>query len=692
MKNLRTDYLRLLEGWVPSTHAWMQAPRERPDLLYYGDGTNGWGMQTTQKALGAFAALAAEPELDTQRCGLSREDLLQRSLAMLRYTLASHLSGDFHTTDSDTTRWGHTWISALGVERMMAGVEAIWDKMTPEDHAQMRAMLISESDWLLKEYQVRADPISPNLPESNMWNGAILWRTALLYPDAPDAAAYREKGTHLLLNAISIPSDKDSTRLFHGRPLSEWHVGANFFESYGCNHHGYQNVGYMVITLSNLAMLHFTCRWLGVQAPEALYLHMEKLWQLVRMCIFDDGRLFRIGGDTRVRYCYCQDYLLPVLMLAADTLGERCDALERGWLQQLRTEIEANGDGTFLSTRCELFVERSPLYFTRLESDRAINIAYEVLWRRRHNDFATPHGTGGYEPDPTFRERLTIWHDEYHGSCYVRDPGRLASFTWRASEWPQGMCVPPADSSMAEWRTNMTSNIEGDGFYHPRTLVSHHETLLEGGFVTAGRFINATAGMLAEQIDREDTGISTLAFAALPDGATVVTLQFAKAPKRCHLSRVQGLKLNIPNDIFNHCTRDYSDTGAQLTIDDKLTVSAIYGGEIQIYRPPYRQIGLRGHEPWYPERGMLHCDEICIGLQLTPHWYDKDETILDFGAAVVIGNKAPAAEVLALEEGLRGVRVTGQDGRGYRVILNIGDTELSFEDQPLAPANALVLW
>jgi hypothetical protein len=89
---------------------------------------------------------------------------------------------------------------------------------------------------------------------------------------------------------------------------------------------------------------------------------------------------------------------------------------------------------------------------------------------------------------------------------------------------------------------------------------------------------------------------------------------------------------------------------------------------------------------------MLHCDEICIGLQLTPHWYDKDETILDFGAAVVIGNKAPAAEVLALEEGLRGVRVTGQDGRGYRVILNIGDTELSFEDQPLAPANALVLW
>ena len=89
---------------------------------------------------------------------------------------------------------------------------------------------------------------------------------------------------------------------------------------------------------------------------------------------------------------------------------------------------------------------------------------------------------------------------------------------------------------------------------------------------------------------------------------------------------------------------------------------------------------------------MLHCDEICIGLGLEPRWYDKDETVLDFGAAVVTGNKAPAAEVLALEAGLRGVRVTGQDGRDYRVVVNIGDTELTFEDHPLPPATARVLW
>jgi hypothetical protein len=315
-----------------------------------------------------------------------------------------------------------------------------------------------------------------------------------------------------------------------------------------------------------------------------------------------------------------------------------------------------------------------------------------VLWRRRHNDFATPHGTGAYQPDPAFHERLTLWHDDYHGSCYARDPGRLASFTWRAAEWPQGMCVPPGDSSLAEWQMNMGSAIDGDGIVHPRTLLSHHETLFAGGFVTSGRFLNATEGLLAEQIDREDTAVTTLAFAALPDGATIVTLQFARAVKRCHLSRVRGLKLNIPNDLFNHGTRDYRGAGAQLTIDDRLTVSALYGGEVQIHRPPYRQIGLREKQVWHPERGMLHCDEICIGLGLSPRWYDKDETILDFGAVVVTGNKAPTAEVLQLEDGLRGVRVTGQDGRDYRVVVNIGDTELTFEGHPLPPTTARVLW
>ncbi|MBQ7921578.1 MAG: hypothetical protein IJ325_03250 [Clostridia bacterium] len=153
----------------------------RPDLAYYGDGTNGWGCQTNQKALAAFAVFAMASDLDENNVGMSRKKLLELSLSMLRYSLESHIVGSYHTTDSDTFHWGHTWISALGIERMMHAVMQIWDKLSPHDHALLRAMLISESDWLLDNYPVTAGLVSDNHPESNMWNGAILYHLRCVY-------------------------------------------------------------------------------------------------------------------------------------------------------------------------------------------------------------------------------------------------------------------------------------------------------------------------------------------------------------------------------------------------------------------------------------------------------------------------------------------------------------------------------
>jgi hypothetical protein len=55
-------------------------------------------------------------------------------------------------------------------------------------------------------------------------------------------------------------------------------------------------------------MLHFTCLQKEWHAPEALYHHCRELWDLVKSLTFPDGRILRIGGDSRVRNAYCQDY------------------------------------------------------------------------------------------------------------------------------------------------------------------------------------------------------------------------------------------------------------------------------------------------------------------------------------------------------------------------------------------------
>lgn len=679
--SIAANYLRLLEKWVNHAVNDIYFCPDRPDLAYYGDGTNGWGCQTNQKALAAFAVLATADDFNESNAGVSREKLLELTLSMLRYSLESHKVGSYHTTDSDTFRWGHTWISSLGVERMMHGVMQIWDKLSEADHALLRAMLISESNYLMDKFNVPASLVENNRPESNMWEGSILYRTAMLYPDAPRAEEYINKAIRFFANSMSREYDETNPEILDEKPMSELFVGANFFDSMALCHHGYLNVGYMVITLSNLAMLHFTLKRLNKPAPQSLYHNFERLWQLIRACLFDDGRLNRIGGDTRVRYCYCQDYLIPVLMLAADCGlydPDEIRKLEEGWLALVEKEVINNGDNSFLSDRCSLLVEKSPLYFTRLESDRAVGLSYGALW---HNLWEM-NGTASLPltPDPRFLVPITQWHDEYHGANYVRSANRMVSFVWRSGELPQGMIVPPEDSSMAEWRYNMSSMISGDGFSDSRVLLFFQSHTYDNSFSTCGSYMAHTNDLIAEQLNEEDTAQVHIAFAALPDDATAVTLQYAAPPKRIHLSSVKGLFLNIPNDIFNDKKRLYQQDpdGKWLTVDNRLCITSLYGDTIKIHDTGCRQVVIKTHCP-YPDRGMLHTDEIVTKLQLKPQWYAKGETIFDFGTAVVCMPDADyhvTAEQLILDgELLRAVKILGADNNYYIVAANFSDAD-----------------
>ncbi len=362
-----TDFLRALEPWPKfAERDWWDDPA-RPDLGCFGTGYNSWGVQTNQKYIGALAVLVADPDLDEDAVGLSREHLLERTLRALRFSLASHVSGDHRC--SDGTQWGHTWISALGVERIMHGVEAIGEHLTDSDRAGLQRMLTSEADALLDlaitGTKWNAD--RGNRPESNIWNGALLARVAAMYPDEPNVPAWVEKGTHFLLNGISIEADAEDDTIIAGRSLREWHVGPNFFPNYALDHHGYLNVGYMVICLSNMAMMHFACRSAGWEPPAGLYHHGRELWELVKRLVFGDGRLCRIGGDSRQRYCYCQDYLLPSLLFAAEHFDDpHAQVLEAGALELVRTEQQVSGDGSFMSKRLATIRSVNPYYYTLL--------------------------------------------------------------------------------------------------------------------------------------------------------------------------------------------------------------------------------------------------------------------------------------------------------------------------------------
>lgn len=682
------EYIECLGRWIESSKGDLSVVPGRPDLVCYGTGYENWGVQTQQKAFAAYAvyALLMEPE--------GKGELMDTALKMLRFTLETHIEGPSKCMDG--TKWGHTWISALGTERMMAAADAIADKIPERDKALFRKVMVSEADWLLENHPVVASPdkVADNKPESNLWNGAFLHRVAMMYSDCPNASRYKDKGCKFLMNSISVPSDKESDALVDGRPVRDWHVGGNFQESYALIHHGYMNVGYMVICLSNIAMLHFSYKERGLAAPESLYHHAQDLWRLVKKLTFPDGRLIRIGGDTRVRYFYCQDYCIPAWLFIADKYGDaECLEFERGWFETVKREQDFNGDGSFAGKRLRELKDSSPLYYTRLESDRAATFALAALWRRQYGDFGARAGRKGRDAS------AFEWHDEFHGASLVRSAESVRSWVWRASKTPFGLCLPAGDSSLAEWDFNCAGQIKGVGTSNYFKLLDHSERLFKGGFITTGGFQTISDMQIGEGQRDDVTSIERIAYAALSDGASVMCMQYAKAPYRVYLKSVKGLMLPVPNDVFNGFRRVFNTPGKSLElkgleapygvvdlkskmvdVDGAVTVELLYGsGSLLLNRCGERQVAIKGKDA---AGGNLYVEEICSKVSSGLRKYEAGELILDECFAMRIGglSSIPSAVGIGVESLPAECRIAacrGADGKVYVLAANFGECDAS---------------
>lgn len=683
MKQFNFDgYAKLLKNWVVFSQKHLYRCPEHEGLICYGTGAGtNWGMQTHLKAMSSFAVVAKLDEIDLSDSSITKEELLSETLSMLRYSLRTHLTGDFVCTDGK--KWGHSWIFALGIERMFHAIELLWNDMTDADKDMLRALMISESDFILNEYPIVAGVVENNKPESNIWNGALLYRTAALYPEAPNYEAYLEKAYRFFANGISIESDENSDEIVDGRRIGDVFVGANLFDSYACNHHRYLNIGYMNICISNIAMLHFFLKSRNVKANDIIYHNLKELWRVVRTTTFDDGRLLRIGGDTRARYCYCQDYALVGWQVIEDVIGENCTGLENEWLKILEKETSVNGDGSFLSARFGYFEETSPLYYTRLESDRANAISLSIYWHQKYN----------LEKADAKIDKLTSWMDEYHGAAFVSSPERFASFSWRAAELPSGLLLSPSDSSMAEWRGNFTARVCGVGNKNDDEVENYYVKMFDGGFLTAGSaFCNCEE--FGEGQQKEVMAKKYIAYSALPDNKSVLCLQYLKTLNRVFVKESAGIFWSIPNDIYNSRQRyfDYekgsaylrggeyanrADTillGKYLTVDNSVGIAAIE--PMTLVRRGKRQVNIKGR----PDSGTIYCEEICSSFRSDRFWADRGMVLVDTGFAVSLGNseetKKMSESLFTLEsDKVKSIGVVGKDGATYILVANFGDEE-----------------
>ena len=322
--------------------------------------------------------------------------------------------------------------------------------------------------------------------------------------------------------------------------------GPNFFDHYALDHHGYLNVGYMVICLSNIAFLHFACATHGWAPPESLHHHAADLWGLLKRLLFADGRLLRIGGDSRQRYCYCQDYLLPTLLYCAHYLDDaHATELEAGALDLIRQEQAASGDGSFHSRRLGIILEINPYYYTRLESDKAVVLSMGAHWRQRCRIAPTP--------------AKVEYEDAVTGGWRSRSMARCSSLEaahgfleLARSRGAAGACLPqlPPPGGVVREPGRASSPVGRAG---SRTVLEHQQWSFPGGFHHWHHGRQHQGGApegIRQSVPR--TGMPSRPCRMTDARRPVLPGGYPRLPHRA-----KGLKLNIPNDLFNDFRRTY---------------------------------------------------------------------------------------------------------------------------------------
>lgn len=676
-------YLSLMRRWtrfLPTAEN--ISPHDR-SARFYGTGEKAhWPVQSNLNVAGACAVLAdcMDPETESATADALRET----ALAYFRYTLRTHKAvQDLPTTDHGY--WGCHWISVLGLERTAHAIRLLEPFLTDADRQMYDALRRAEVNSILEDFEVSAGPHATghNHPESNTWNGCFLYRTLAEMPGLPDRDRILDKANRLLLAGISHPDDRHSTAIYQGLRESDAYVGANFSAAYGLDHHGYLNVGYAVITLSHIAMHYFGCKETDRPLPPALFHNARALWDVLRHFFFPDGRLLRIGGDTRTRYTYCQCYAIPVLLFAAEAFGDTdAPALEQGWLSLVKKEVDDTGDGSCYSKRLAGLRNLSLYYARRLESDHILSLSYGAHWRRRFPSIPALRP----EPAPCAPWQ---WSDPDHAAGVILSPGAVRSFTRDGAQGPVALCVPRTGSDFAEWQGNLAPALEGtlirnnpqSGFVHA----------FPGGFVATACAHAVEQGHIGEGEESYPVAEVHTAVAALPDGATLLCLQRARMLKDAQLTSVYGLNLLVPNDVFNGRLRTLRAPGLTLrleapaprnetiplhadgaSIDDALYVRALGGATeadrtLALRRETEQNILMhRG----LPRPGSLYAERICTVHHTGTRLWRCGEAPVDGASAASTAPDTLRQAVWSAQGDVRTVHVTAADGTQWLFAAN----------------------
>ena len=173
--------------------------------------------------------------------------------------------------------WGLGWETAHWAMLTGAAAWLVWDRLSPETHSDVVAMMTAEADrqaqlaipyWALPDGTVLTP--GDTKAEECAWNAGLLSLAATMMPSAPHAALWRAKAADLAVAAYSTPDDLTSSVIVNGASTQDRLQGYNAYADGTVENHRRIHPDYA----ANIQLLWLTAdfdRLARQTVPEAMF-------------------------------------------------------------------------------------------------------------------------------------------------------------------------------------------------------------------------------------------------------------------------------------------------------------------------------------------------------------------------------------------------------------------------------------
>jgi len=584
------DYLRVLERFpLYAERGWHEVEgTEGEKLGYFGDEDSAeMGMRSMGNFILVYALLATDPGYDPTVTGVSRETLLNHARQGLRYMGRCHVTGDLRRPDG--RKWGHHWQSAWWTSKMVTGAQLLWGSLTPADHELVRRVVVSEADRHLSR-QAPGGAWRDTKSEENAWDCEILAWAAALYPDHDHAPQWEAKLREFAMNTLSVEQDRRDGRVVEGKPIREWVYTVNVHPDFTIENHGAYHFCYMACPLHSLTWAWWAYASQGRPAPEALWHHFRDVYGVLRRT-FLERRFAYLGGKDWPRYLYGLYFIMPPLTLLQYADGDpEARLFERQRFRTLEEEQLIHRDGGFATGRFtrNILADRPAEYETDAYAMLALcYLMHRELGAGKGRGLSRGAGErggrkgkegatkGGEQPGPkeawpltptpweTYqREVAGTWRSEPNEFLVSRSPEAFISFSWRMLQAGQafGLFVPEGRDDLVEWGVDQfVGQFAVQGYDLRKRTFTHHDQLYEDGFTTVGHIAEG-------ERDGEPAIDHYLSFTALPGQGLAVLFDVALAHADLTVTRNEGLRFHLANDLFNGQRRTLHSAAGELLL------------------------------------------------------------------------------------------------------------------------------